>query len=992
MMTPPRLLRIPSLALGMTAVAALLMVVAPGLASADTDCATTAEWLAVNPTAQAGDRIVNSSSVTVTLHDCTISGRSATSDVGGGVKNTGSMELTRVVISGNSADLGGGGIYNEGSLTLTDVVITGNSTGSNGVGGGIWNNGGTVVMQNVSVTGNTAGTAGSGTAGGGGIANDGSMNGAMVTVANNTTYTGDGGGILNRNNLCLGSGLDYTDCATDLSGGNSLVRGNHASTGNGGGIANPGNEVILTDSTVDQNGADGGDGGGLWNYGRTLDMYRSTISNNSASGNGGGIANDSGSAAGYNLTVAANLATNNGGGVSTTFGFTFLASCTIANNNAAQGGGVYSDDSSITEVGNTLIANADNCSIALLSDDGYNLETDNVCGFSDPSDKSDVSEPGLGQLGPNGGPLQGSSNSGLPGVPVQMKTIPLKTTSPALNNGAPGAACLATDERGTSRPQIGFAGQANNCDIGAFELTPCLTVDKSCALVGANPSPFTCKAPITTLNLKWMPGSSQVIDLKAWNGKVGDKAATVVKTQCGIQPGQVVEVSGLGKNPDAYFQIYDSSKGSCDFLAGNLIGQSKFHVGACDDNDMNGAEDCGKFEGNGKDNKADLINDWTLQGMTGSNATNGTLSCNYGPGQFQSVGCVVPIGGADVVYKYKVTNIGDNSFPGTVTGTLVDVDVTNNVQVASQTFTVAPGAGNFVELQSDPVTITQNTTNVATATSRNGVCEASDQVTVNEACAIYYPYSNSTNSKTSLAFNESGVLRTFQPDFTGSPDDTIRVFYNDEHALTLGIRQVVVKPKTGSTTTTSYTVSPLTTNPGNVSLPSVGAPSTDPADDQAGLDTSNRPIFPALFITDITDNQEICSPTYPDNATDCHDWQWGGTPIPPSFVAGTWKAAVKTVDKTKTPAVTTVTPDADPAKNNWNLGTTVAPPGFPNQPPAGLTNEGYGAEVAWSVSALGLQPGRSYRLQFMVHDGDQNKSGGDVGQNCSTVGIPAPPQ
>lgn len=32
--------------------------------------------------------------------------------------------------------------------------------------------------------------------------------------------------------------------------------------------------------------------------------------------------------------------------------------------------------------------------------------------------------------------------------------------------------------------------------------------------------------------------------------------------------------------------------------------------------------------------------------------------------------------------------------------------------------------------------------------------------------------------------------------------------------------------------------------------------------------------------------------------------------------------------------------------------------------------------------------GHTFRMQFMVHDGDQNKTGGDVGQNCTIVSIP----
>ena len=78
-------------------------------------------------------------------------------------------------------------------------------------------------------------------------------------------------------------------------------------------------------------------------------------------------------------------------------------------------------------------------------------------------------------------------------------------------------------------------------------------------------------------------------------------------------------------------------------------------------------------------------------------------------------------------------------------------------------------------------------------------------------------------------------------------------------------------------------------------------------------------------------------------------------------------------------------PDADPAKNGWNLGPGADPV------PAGLVSEGYGAEVRWKLTNLidnnnlPLQPNRKYRLQVIVHDGDQNKSGGDVGQGCATA-------
>ncbi len=199
----------------------------------------------------------------------------------------------------------------------------------------------------------------------------------------------------------------------------------------------------------------------------------------------------------------------------------------------------------------------------------------------------------------------------------------------------------------------------------------------------------------------------------------------------------------------------------------------------------------------------------------------------------------------------------------------------------------------------------------------------------------------------------------------------VEIFYNDEHALTLGVRQVQVKTTSG-TTTTNYPISALSTDPCSAMNPQVG--STVASGDQAGTDVSGRPMFPALFITDITNN--------PPNPY-AGDWQYGGTGIPPTAVFGTWKGAARTVDKTKNPTVITVTPDADPAANNWNLG-----PGSDPVPP-GLTNEGYGVEVRWDISQLGLQSGHTYRLYVIVHDGDQNHTGGDSGQMCAYITMPS---
>ena len=219
-------------------------------------------------------------------------------------------------------------------------------------------------------------------------------------------------------------------------------------------------------------------------------------------------------------------------------------------------------------------------------------------------------------------------------------------------------------------------------------------------------------------------------------------------------------------------------------------------------------------------------------------------------------------------------------------------------------------------------------------------------------------YPSGSTGLASVEFNEDEVLRAIQP-VGGAPNGVVRVFYNDEHAMTLGVRSVVVKTASGSTTM-DFPVSALMSDPGSVTNAELGT--TDLAGDESGLDQSLRPMWPALFITDITSDSQNRS----------GDWQQGGRPMAPTEVFGTWKAAVRTVDKTVTPNTITITPDQDPAKNNWSLGggDTV---------PSGLSNEGYGAEARWSVPLLASH---SYRVQVIVHDGDQNKAGGDSGEAC----------
>src|SRR6516162_9430064 len=101
------------------------------------------------------------------------------SPVGGGIFNSGALDLTGCTFSGNSASgsptvISGGGICNTGMLTVNGCTLTGNSAVSGGSGnrsgngGGIYNIG-TLIVSGSTLTGNSAsGTAVSSGSGSGG--------------------------------------------------------------------------------------------------------------------------------------------------------------------------------------------------------------------------------------------------------------------------------------------------------------------------------------------------------------------------------------------------------------------------------------------------------------------------------------------------------------------------------------------------------------------------------------------------------------------------------------------------------------------------------------------------------------------------------------------------------------------------------------------------------------------------------------------------------
>jgi IPT/TIG domain len=272
------------------------------------------------PCPASNGRIVNVGVASYT--GCVISGNSGAAD-GGGVSNNGSLTLTNVTITGNSATgtSNGGGIWNNGSMTLTNVTIMGNSAG--GDGGGIWNNG-SLTMTGVTIGGASGGASNQATSNGGGLWNNGAIGSAStgLTIQNNISG-GDGGGIWNDGSAVVTTGTISGNTANNANGGGLRNDGFIDLTGfalsgntavhNGGGIYNDGFANVAQSTIGDTNQA-GQNGGGVWSD-ATYRMIQTSLQNNTATGQGGGLFMSNGTAELNSDTISGNHAGSDGGGI-----------------------------------------------------------------------------------------------------------------------------------------------------------------------------------------------------------------------------------------------------------------------------------------------------------------------------------------------------------------------------------------------------------------------------------------------------------------------------------------------------------------------------------------------------------------------------------------------------------------------------------------------------------------------------------------------------
>ena len=277
-----------------------------------------------------------------------------------------------------------------------------------------------------------------------------------LTIGSDVSIVGDGARATTIRLADTASGrVLFVDSLADAEVSGVQITGGNGPTLPGGGIlVEAGGGLHLADSAVEGNTADRG--GGIFSAG-TLVIERSTIAHNNAVGGttgfGGGIQIGDGTASLVNTTVSGNSAEVQGGGIWTQENLE-LTHVTIADN---FGAGLHQQFAGAerTLATNVLFARnfGGNCAGTTPVIESTNgLSDDGACEFDGP-DNQVVADSRLDFLRDNGG---------------ETDTQAPLFNSPAVDTGL--TPCVATDQRGTARPQGG------ECDIGAVEVVPPATL------------------------------------------------------------------------------------------------------------------------------------------------------------------------------------------------------------------------------------------------------------------------------------------------------------------------------------------------------------------------------------------------------------------------------------------------------------------------------------------------------------------------------------
>ncbi|MGH0034137.1 MAG: DUF7467 domain-containing protein [Myxococcota bacterium] len=121
----------------------------------------------------------------------------------------------------------------------------------------------------------------------------------------------------------------------------------------------------------------------------------------------------------------------------------------------------------------------------------------------------------------------------------------------------------------------------------------------------------SCWQSLTEVTLIW--DGTETVDIQAWDGQPG---STALQSFDDVAPGDSITITGFTAD-EAILEIFDST-------GATKLDESELHL-TCRDKAMNGVEDCGKRQGDGKYNDPSKRNDWILDGMVDDDET---LSCS----------------------------------------------------------------------------------------------------------------------------------------------------------------------------------------------------------------------------------------------------------------------------------------------------------------------------------------------------------------------------
>ncbi|MEX2555968.1 MAG: choice-of-anchor Q domain-containing protein [Actinomycetota bacterium] len=322
-----------------------------------------------NNTASDHPGVANDGTLTITNGSLIAGNQAYGGGCGGGLWNTGELDVADTVIDSNTHECGAG-FYNVGQATVSDSTISNNTAvgGPGGIG-----NDGDMTVTNATISGNSAPDVG-------GVRNNGTMSIVGGTVIGNSA-TFNGGGLSNHGTLSV-DGTTIVENSSGSGGGgindenratitNALIEDNVAATADccgGGGLNVGGSAVTTVDGVTFSGNASGQEAGAIFVFGQ-LTLTDSTVTGNTAVNNAGGIHVDSGA----KLVMIGGAVTSNsapfGGGISSEGpcipcgqpapGVTTLDGVTISNNTGEQGGGISAFSATVLNVSNSTISGND---------------------------------------------------------------------------------------------------------------------------------------------------------------------------------------------------------------------------------------------------------------------------------------------------------------------------------------------------------------------------------------------------------------------------------------------------------------------------------------------------------------------------------------------------------------------------------------------------------------------------------------------------------